>query len=69
MKAKRKYSIFLKKEGRWIRDTYSDGSPLGAYEKQTAIRLFQNRMLSYSFSGVSFELRPVQAKVITDATV
>lgn len=57
MKTARKprlYSLFEKREGKWVRISDS------AFDKQTAIRVFQSRLLDGVFSGITRELRVVK---------
>lgn len=51
---KRLYSLYEKRDGRWIR--LSEAS----YIKQTAIRVFQSDLLNGFFEGRRVELRPVR---------
>jgi hypothetical protein len=53
--AKRLYGLFIKENGKWVRqfETVS-------FSKETAIRVFQNKLLEYSFAGKNPALRPVK---------
>lgn len=56
-KQKRKYGLFFKsKDGRWIR-LY----PKVSFFKDTAIKVFQNHLLSLSFRGKEPALRPLKS--------
>lgn len=52
-KQKRLYSLFEKTNGKWVRVTDR------AYTKQTAIRVFQDKLLEGFFAGRKTELRPI----------
>lgn len=56
MKETRKYSLFEKREGKWVRISEL------AYKKSTAIRVFQSALLAYAFGHSQYvrELRPVK---------
>lgn len=54
MKQTRKYGLFFKVGKRWIR-LY----PKLSYTKETAIRMFQTRLLQLSFMGKEPALRPL----------
>jgi len=43
---KRMYGLFEKQEGKWVR-VYPDM----AYTKQTAVRIFQNKLLGHALYG------------------
>jgi len=51
---KRKYSVFRKRNGRWERMSTL------AFDKESAVRVFQNVLLAFAFTSESLELRPVK---------
>lgn len=58
---KRKYSVFRKCNGRWQRMS------IMAFDKQKAVRVFQNILLTFAFSGEPMELRPVKDEPLTES--
>ena len=55
MKESRLYSLFEKREGKWVRiSTY-------AFTKTVAVKHYQNRLLDGLFSGVTRELKVVKS--------
>lgn len=53
----RLYSLFHKIDGRWVRQSSL------AFRKGSAVRIFQNALLSASFAGIDVALRPVKAEI------
>ena len=54
------YGLFQVEGGERVRVAYSDGTPLPAFPKAQAIRVYQSRLLSYAFGGPRFELARVK---------
>ena len=57
LKRKRRYSLYEKRDNKWVR--ISDMSFL----KKDAVRIFQGALLSGALSGVRRELKPVKPEV------
>lgn len=53
MSKPRLYSLYRKEGAKWVRISER------AYPKQTAIRVYQDRLLAGFFSGEHVELRPI----------
>ena len=60
------YSLFQRMNGKWVRVAGA-----AAYPKQTAVRLFQDRLINSAFSDRPMSLRPVkeEAKPLAPAQV
>ena len=58
---KRLYAPYVKKDGKWVRDTWKDGELKPSYFKDQAVRIYQNWLLAPYLDGVNEkrELRPV----------
>lgn len=55
MKETRKYGLFDKIDGKWIR---REGT--GSYRKSLAVKIFQNALINGFFDGKQTSLRPVK---------
>lgn len=58
----RLYSLFEKREGKWVRISDS------AFHKQTAIRVYQSMLLDGAFNGITRELRVIPQTRTTRST-
>jgi hypothetical protein len=58
--AARLYSLFRKDGRNWVREQGA-----GAYQRSTAVRIFQSRLIDSAFSPAPLSLRPVKSQTPT----